>query len=625
VFWNADYDVPRLKDEGFSIRSEILDAMWMWHWYRTRLPKSLGSVAPFWTTMEEWKSQGGMYPELYSCMDSDAQIQCTYGTRDCLQREGQHRWDSFVKHFLQLDPILKHMGRGEHSGLLVDLDAREKFKEMMEEQKGKAQRKLDQLVPQEVLAVKQFARAPIEFRCRKCKGNGEVTKVRSKNKEKYKEITPCEECDQQGYIPGLVPETVEKGGKIGRYVQEDGVWYWVRDFLPSSSKEVLGLIAYLGDPIPRDFKKGAGEKGTTGKTGLERLYRTHLKKKSQKFKDRAAIYRGIIDWREAEKMITTYLDYPIDEDGKVRTNFGQKPATLRLNSWNPNMQNVRKRWEHADLYRRMFKPRPGCVLVGTDYSGIEALIVGHEAKSPEYMKAARYGVHAIMTSHLLVQQGHWKEPISLAWSDADIAEAVVEIAKNFSSGRKSPYDTCKIVVHASNYNPNPAFRILQDNPEVFSGRKEIDHIVNMYFSTVGAPVKKWQQDLVEQVHQTHYLETPFGYRFWFWDVLDPVKRTLGTQAKELLAAGPQSSAAAIIKNAILGIAEHDVVLKNSLRLQIHDELVYELRDNSFLDQRIAKVVEIMQRPIPEMDGLIVGTKTKLSRNSWGEMEKWRPA
>ena len=51
------------------------------------------------------------------------------------------------------------------------------------------------------------------------------------------------------------------------------------------------------------------------------------------------------------------------------------------------------------------------------------------AKDEEYIKAAKLGIHAILSSYVLVNQGVWKEPISLKWEKDQIKNAVKEIKK----------------------------------------------------------------------------------------------------------------------------------------------------------------------------------------------------
>src|SRR2546430_5641698 len=47
IFWNRNYDVPRLKAHGLETHKDvtIVDAMWAWHWLYSDLPKALAFAA----------------------------------------------------------------------------------------------------------------------------------------------------------------------------------------------------------------------------------------------------------------------------------------------------------------------------------------------------------------------------------------------------------------------------------------------------------------------------------------------------------------------------------------------------------------------------------------------------
>jgi len=87
----------------------------------------------------------------------------------------------------------------------------------------------------------------------------------------------------------------------------------------------------------------------------------------------------------------------------------------------------------------------------------------------------------------------------------------------------------------------------------------------------------------------------------------------GADAKRLVAFLPQSTAAAIIKEAMLR-ASTDPEILGCLRLLVHDSLVLEM-PAARAESITARLASIMQQPNPELGGLSVGTETKIGA-SW---------
>src|ERR1700684_927684 len=149
-------------------------------------------------------------------------------------------------------------------------------------------------------------------------------------------------------------------------------WVETLDFNPSSPHQVKTLITHLGLPIPRN--RGEDKDSTQAK---------HLKSLSRKNK----IFGTILDYREREKLITSYM-WPVGKDGRIHTTFSFAPSTWRKNARNPNVQTIPKRNDLAAEFRRMIVASPGHVLIESDSSAIEAVLVGFFANSHRYIELA---------------------------------------------------------------------------------------------------------------------------------------------------------------------------------------------------------------------------------------------
>jgi DNA polymerase len=301
VFWNQEFDVPRLQSKGCVLGGKVLDAMYMWHFLQSDLPKGLGYVSTFFTKLSEWKSLSEELPEYYSCKDSDATIQCADAIRSLLERQNRFGW--FVKHYVDLQPYVDSMAA---SGVCVDLVQQDKFRGEVQKELDRLDEAVQKAVPTEVKKVKYRKSYPKEF---------------------------------------------ELGAKVR---ESDEHWYWDFDpntgeilerqkFLCTSSKQVLEYIKFRGHPVETNYKTG---KETTAADVIDKL--------ADKFPD-DPLYPRILEVREFRKIMGQYVNgYAPDPDGRVRTHFNRKPSTWRFNSTDPNVQNVIKRGELAMEYRKQF-------------------------------------------------------------------------------------------------------------------------------------------------------------------------------------------------------------------------------------------------------------------------------
>jgi uracil-DNA glycosylase family 4 len=300
VFWNQEFDVPRLQSKGITI-GKVLDAMYMWHFLQSALPKGLGYVATFFTELKEWKSLSMELPEYYSCVDADATTQITQKIHELLVQ--QNRFHMFESHYVMLQPMLVEMG---NTGVLVDPVQQEKFRGEIDKELRRIDDEIQGAVPLEVRGVKYRKSFPPDARLG----------------EQVRASDPHWTWD---------------------FDRNTGEWIERQTFLYNSPAQVVRYMRFKGHPVPTDHKTG---KPTTSADEIEKL--------ADKFPD-DPLYVRIIGAREFRKIIGQYIDgYAPDPDGRVRTHFNRKPSTWRTNSERPNVQNVLKRGGFADEYRKQF-------------------------------------------------------------------------------------------------------------------------------------------------------------------------------------------------------------------------------------------------------------------------------
>ena len=126
----------------------------------------------------------------------------------------------------------------------------------------------------------------------------------------------------------------------------------------------------------------------------------------EKLKNKHPIIPAIMDYRMLSKLKSTYADgllKVICDDGRIRTTFQNLvTATGRLSSTEPNLQNIPVRTDLGAEIRKMFVPKPGCVLVDADYSQIELRVLAHIAGDEVMQKAFCDGtdVHTVTAAQV---------------------------------------------------------------------------------------------------------------------------------------------------------------------------------------------------------------------------------
>jgi DNA polymerase-1 len=135
-------------------------------------------------------------------------------------------------------------------------------------------------------------------------------------------------------------------------------------------------------------------------------------------------------------------------------------------------------------------------------------------------------------------------------------------------------------------------------------------------------IAKWKENTFLEAHTKGYLETPFGYRTFYWNVLEPIpgqpgKFRKGKEAREALAFRPQSSGAAMLREAMLELDEFDGSLFNFLA-PIHDAILVECREEDVEEVKV-KMRKAMERPFAELGQLSIESEAKVGLR-WSEMK-----
>lgn len=372
-----------------------------------------------------------------------------------------------------------------------------------------------------------------------------------------------------------------------------------------------------------------GRNRKTGKDTTDKKTINRLAKKGDPFYVMLKEYRGVT------KMRGTYAD-PIlkrlDSDNRLHGTFAHGPSTMRLNSRDPNLQNLAHHVAYASDFRRCVEASPGSIFVTADFAAIEAVLTGYFMGDPEYIRVAKLGVHARLASHIL------GTPADMSQSD----EALRAFFKKLKDEQEKVYNQAKRTVHGYNYGLT-AYGLQDQFPDLFPTRKDAQQIIAVYEAMVPS-LKRWQTNLRKQAHATGVIGPqghPFKYRHHFFGVVNfrksmgQWKEYLGDDAKRVVAFLPQSVAGGVLYEACLRLAPQVEKLwqgRTAFRALIHDEIFLEV-DEDKKDEAIRLLVTEMSRPVVQLpcprewgvgSHLQIGVSVKVGKN-WADVDpkkKW---
>jgi DNA polymerase I-like protein with 3'-5' exonuclease and polymerase domains len=607
--WNATYDCPRLEAADAKVAGPVYDFMDFWHVLQSSLPRGLGFVSPFYSSAGPWKHLGNS-DLTYCAMDGVQTLRCAYGITKDLQQEGL--WDVALRRMWQLDS--RCFRPAERRGLLLVRDSLVAFDDELGRNLQGVDDRIQQLVPEEVKPLAgPWKRRPdgegyIETKelcivnvCRACEA---------------KEIQKRHRCADKT----LTPDVYQGEREVSR-------WYRREPFNPASWQQVMAYTLAKGHK-PGKAKKT--KKDSVDKKTLQRLIKTG-----------DPFYGLVAERRQIAKIKGTYSEgmlQRMDEGGRVHPTFTNTPTTLRKSCVDPNLQNVASHVAFAAGFRKCVAAPPGKKLIELDFSGIEAVETGWFMGDAAYIRLAKLGVHAYVASHLV------KQPADLKWSDADLKAHFKKIKGAFPD----QYDRAKRCVHGRNYGLTE-HGMSDYYPEIFPTRPDARKVIDLY-EAVCPGLAPWQKRVRLQAHNQHYLggprQHPFGYKHWFWDVVNYTRvggkwhESWGADAKRCIAFLPQSSAMGVIQEAMLrlfDLSEGGRFIGDAdegetpLRAQIHDSLLLEVPDAQ-VDRVLASAVFEMTRPIVQQSCpsewglgayLTIGVEAKIGRN-WAPKSESNP-
>lgn len=382
----------------------------------------------------------------------------------------------------------------------------------------------------------------------------------------------------------------------------------MQDFNPTSSTQVLEYLKWKGYPLQKNRKTGAP---TADEEAIEKTLRLINVKGGTK----DPLLERILDARHLQKAIGYLLETSIGADGMYHPIYTFRPETGRLSAIRPNIQNQPNHGVDARVAKAIracvVPSRPGWVLVENDWKAMEAVLTGYFAQDQKFVRISQLDSHSYFCAFILRNRGVLTGDIPDP-NDAGIMDFLNDIKRtypeerfmaktaNLAMGYDIGWKHLSEVVRCSAEDAKTYLRIRDE----------------MY-----PQIAKWKEATFLEAHSKGYLETPFGYRTFYWNVLEPIpgkpgKFRKGKEAREALAFRPQSSGAAMLREAMLELDPHDGCEFNFLA-PIHDAILVECLERD-VPTVVGLMKKAMERPFVELGGLAIESEAKVG-NRWSEM------
>ena len=309
-----------------------------------------------------------------------------------------------------------------------------------------------------------------------------------------------------------------------------------------------------------------GKMGLKGKKTATGHYNTSAEVLEQ-LAEENEIAAKILEYRMYAKLKSTYTTALLEaRDGlnRVHTTFSQTVVnTGRLASSNPNLQNIPNKTGIGQKIRECFVARQGYKIVAADYSQMELRLLASVANVKALKEAFAQGVdiHAATAARVF----------GLPYEKVDKEHRRRAKAINFG-----------IVYGISQFGLARQLGIRRD---------EAKNYIDSYFRIM-PEVQRYMTETIQFAHEHGYVATPMGRKCVVAGINSANARLVSFAERAAINAPIQGGAADIVKLAMQRVAWaiEEQKLKAKLLLQVHDELVLEVREND-----VAKVREILKQ------------------------------
>jgi DNA polymerase-1 len=352
-----------------------------------------------------------------------------------------------------------------------------------------------------------------------------------------------------------------------------------------NSPSQLAEILFQKLKLPTNGLKKTKSGFSTAASELKKIEKNHK------------IVAPLLEYRELSKLVSTYLKpLPLmaDENGRLHTTYSQETSTGRINSNEPNLQNIPIKGEYGTEIRKAFVANPGMVLIAADYSQIELRIAACLADDVAMIEAFTSGVDI----HSKTAAEIFDIPIKKVTANER------RVAKTVNFG---------ILYGMSPYGLSQALSIDQNDAAKY---------ITKYFS-IHTGIKDYANRMIKIAREEGHVETLFGFRRSLPNIDSHIRSLAESEERMAINAPVQGTAAEVLKLAMVDLfkklekeRDKDEVYPRML-LTIHDEIVVEVPEN-----QAKKIVGIIKDSMEKVITLCVPMEVKVEvGQNFGEMDE----
>lgn len=322
----------------------------------------------------------------------------------------------------------------------------------------------------------------------------------------------------------------------------------------------------------------------------------------EKLEEEFEIIKKIIDFRELQKLLSTYIDtlpLLVKEDGRLHAEFIQHgSSTGRFSSNNPNLQNIPTRSDLGRAIRNAFVAEKGFKFVSFDYSQIELRIAAMFSGDDYMIKTFNEG--------------------------KDIHAAVA--AKVFNVPEDKVDREMRRMAKIINFGILYGMGVLALKKNIGTSKEEAQKFYDEYFEQFSS-IKNYLDDTKNFVRKFGYTETLFKRRRYFGGINSTLPFIRAMAERMAINAPIQGTSADIIKLAMKMADERmeKEGLDNKVFpiLQIHDELIYEIEES--VADKASKIIKDTMEHVLENSFIKYKPEVPLEVNfaigdNWGELK-----
>ena len=328
----------------------------------------------------------------------------------------------------------------------------------------------------------------------------------------------------------------------------------------------------LGEVLFEKLQIPSGKKTKTGySTNVEVL--EMIANNGELIEDKRMIGKKLLEYRAYKKLLSTYIE-PIpklaDKEDRIHTTFNQNgTSTGRLSSANPNLQNIPVRTDDGIRIRTGFVSKEGHSLISFDYSQIELRVLAELSKDRHLVQAYQdnQDLHNLTARKIFFKT----EEEEISRHERSIAKVI-----NFSIlYGKTPFGLSK---------------------ELGITVQEASQYITTYFEEYPR-VRKFLNIVTETAKLHGFVETFYGTRRYISGINATNKNVQAQAVRMAVNTVVQGTAANIIKKVMIELHEEFKNDENiKMLLQVHDELIFEVRDE-FAKEYMKKIEKIMENTV----------------------------